>query len=476
MLMGCAFFGNGGRDLDPAEIIINGIIRASRFDGEDNGVYFVGPFSRRVSFGAQQNRALNLVYALRARDLLHGPIAVVGAGLAGLLITSTLVALDYEVDLFESKPRIFAHQRNTRHRFVHPTVNAWPEHPSLDLTTQLPFFDWCAGICNEVISGFEKEWTPIRDKLLDKKRLHLETEVLNYRARKAGISLEIKSAKDAKLFKTVIFATGFEVEKTIANADEASYWDDDRLERVRDNDGNARFAISGIGDGGLIDSLRLVHNEFEGGKLAVRVATALFESDIARRIKKAEAAFEADHKPSIERELEAVYDDSVRALPNGLRKELDISCSKILPLVWLIGNSETPFGRNAAPIHKLLVAHAIQQAAVSYVNGTLKIDENRRISIEPESEAPRLPLHSALIRHGAESTLMKLLKAKPAQLEKLISAQKNLSDDLISPFWMNSEIPKAFGYPEHNPKAIEFVKSRFDRARWVSSGFGPTCG
>jgi hypothetical protein len=451
------------------DIIIDQIIRASRFEGEDDGVYFLGPFSRRVSFAAQQNRALNLVYALRERNRLRDPVAVVGGGLAGLVITSALVALGHHVELFESNPQILARQRNASHRFIHPTVNAWPEHHSLDPTTQLPFFDWCADVCKDVMSAFDIEWTPVRQLLSQQKRLHLETEVKGYRVQSSGISLEIGHGRENKLFNTVIFATGFEDENSIDNAREGSYWREDNLESIRDSNIEAHFVISGIGDGGLIDSLRLVHSRFDGGKLAVRAATALFDTEIARRIRDAEAEFGADHSPAAEQKLKAVYEDCARNLPSDLVVELELSRIKVLPLVWLVGrDSATPFGRDAAPIHKLLVAHAINEGSIHFVpNGKVNIAPDGKVTIEPKNETPRVPLHSAVIRHGADNKLKKLLENKQDQLEKLIAAQRNLSDDLVNPFWMKGELPLVLGYPAHDPATREFQNSRFRRAKAI---------
>ena len=449
------------------EAIINTIIQASRIEGEDNGVYFVGPFSLLVSFAAQQNRALNLVYALHKRKLLREPIAIVGGGLAGLMVTSALTALKLEVDLFESKPQFLARQRNTRHRFLHPTVNAWPAHQSLDPTTQLPFLDWCASFCNEMISEIDADWAPVKEILANQNRLHLELEVMNYHVRQTGIALETKAGGGGKLFQTVIFATGFEDENSIPNLGKDSYWDADNLERIRDSDGSVRFAVSGIGDGGLIDSLRLVHSKFDGGILPIRAATTLIGTAIANQIQSAEAEFNSNRTDEMERQLETAYIGAAGNLPTDLLRELEASRIRILPLVWLVGRHHTPFAKDAAPIHKLLVAHAIRMGSICYVKGSVSVDEDQNITIDAQTDTPRLPLRSVVVRHGADNSLLKLLKHKPDQLAKLVRAQRTLSDSLVSPFWMKSEVASALGYPAHDPADKDFQKDRFRRAKSI---------
>jgi hypothetical protein len=66
--------------------VLDEIIEASRVKGREGVVFCLGPFARRVSFSAQQNRAPNLVWALAKKGLISAgdQTAVIGAGVAGL--------------------------------------------------------------------------------------------------------------------------------------------------------------------------------------------------------------------------------------------------------------------------------------------------------------------------------------------------------------------------------------------------------
>jgi hypothetical protein len=116
-------------------------------------------------------------------------------------------------------------------------------------------------------------------------------------------------------------------------------------------------------------------------------------------------------------------------------------------------------------MHKLLVAHAIRMGSIQYLNGEVFVDAENNITIETEDQGPKKPPRAVLIRHGADNALVKLLEGRPTQLEKLISAQMNLSDDLIKPFWMAEELPTPQGYPPHNPRDQSFQNDRFLRAK-----------
>jgi hypothetical protein len=89
------------------------------------GTYFIGNYSGRISFFAQQTRALNLVLALIRKERIEAGdrVGIVGGGLAGVTAAVALLQKDVEPDLFEQNHTLFRYQKNTRTRHVHPSVN-----------------------------------------------------------------------------------------------------------------------------------------------------------------------------------------------------------------------------------------------------------------------------------------------------------------------------------------------------------------
>lgn len=118
------------------------LVQAAAVPGME-GYYCLGPYGRRVSFIAQQYRALNLVWALHRRgDFKPGEhVAVIGGGLAGMTAAIAFLAHGCHVHLFE-RHKLMSRQRETEHRMVHPSINLWPME-DLRATTKLPFLAGC---------------------------------------------------------------------------------------------------------------------------------------------------------------------------------------------------------------------------------------------------------------------------------------------------------------------------------------------
>uniref|UniRef100_B0T9H3 FAD/NAD(P)-binding domain-containing protein n=1 Tax=Caulobacter sp. (strain K31) TaxID=366602 RepID=B0T9H3_CAUSK len=448
-------------------------LRAASIDGMPR-LYFLGPFASRINFAAQQNRALNLISALEESNALEKdkPIAVIGAGLSGVTAATALHLLGYEVHLIEEKGEILPRQSTTHHRIVHPTVNAWPFSADLLPTTQLPFFDWCADVCDKVMAEIRREWKALAgDRLHADKRLHLGTHVATHKIHRDGVTLTAKPTISTR-FGAVIFATGFEEEAALKNHKTGtSYWRDDALEQIRAIDTDARFLVSGTGDGGLIDALRLCHTEFMSGALALNAVTRLYKSPLADEIKAAEQAYRDSQVEGRDLLLWETYQSVAARLPKGLRELLDASLTPHRPLVYLVGVDLTPVARDAAPIHKLLVAHAERAGALDYIDGVVKANARGVLSIQPRVKGTYVPTPApqyAVIRHGAEKRIQNMLKVGHEKaLTKLISNQTALLDSLLSPFWRRQTFVLPNDYPRPDPTDQKFRDSRRPRAQKI---------
>lgn len=471
--------GGRGAGMATGDLAVAQILRETCYD--NSRVFFLGPFAKRINFVAQQVRALNLVYALRKQSRLEHEksIAVVGAGLSGLTIATALTLLGYLVHVFEKKGEVLFRQRYTAHRIVHPTIHAWPDHETLDPTISLPFFDWCTNQCDSVMIRIAQEWSTICKELIEDDRFHAGTKVIDYNEIRGGVALTTEPGiRTLPEFGTVIFAIGFEDETIITNIPaipKRSYWVDDDLERLRGESPDLRFIVTGTGDGGLIDSLRLIHGQFYKGTLPIKTATDLFQSPAATAISEAERKFRS-HEIS-EARLQEVYEECAEYLPQGVIERLEASIIKIRPLVYLIGRRSTPYGRDAAPIHKLLVAYAIRHGFIKYIQGHVSLAENNDCLIETDSELtkpnmPAIPAKAVVVRHGAVNALDDLLRNRPNVLRYIQQHQQVLADDMVEPYWADADIPSP-GQAIYKPDDTEFLGDRFKRASRMINEFWP---
>lgn len=234
-------------------------------------VYFVGARARRVSFWAQQNRALNLVWALRESGKLDNneECAVVGGGLAGMTTAAALITEGADVTLFERRHKLMHLQQENFQRYLHPRLAEWPERGSVQRFAELPCLQWHDGMANKVVDEIWQQWIGLRDSV-NKSRMypypglqeHSGLEVLNiaYFEDEKPI-VRYRDDKDnvhEKTFALVVVAIGFGLELNQSVSRSVSYWDNDNLTRpVLKGPIPRSYLVTGAGDGGLIDAVRL---------------------------------------------------------------------------------------------------------------------------------------------------------------------------------------------------------------------------
>jgi Pyridine nucleotide-disulphide oxidoreductase len=437
---------------------------AAKVEGKP-GIYFIGPFGRRVSFASQQRRALNTIWALeKAGKIREGQdIAVVGGGLAGLTAAVALAARKYSVWLYESRPRVLNAQALTMHRYVHPTVNFWPEK-NLDATTQFPFMDWYADVCAPVVKGIRDEWEEFfQDRLSE---IYTSTKV-----EKVTISdgpddqpsVKITACGDGPeemIFNAVVFATGFGTETVVDGVDTHSYWDEDYLP---ENSKSKPIMISGTGDGGLIDALRCVHKEFRLGQLAVTFAAMLDSTSMKTKLRETEDKVQEfsgklDDEKAAAKYAE-LYPELLQKMDTGCRNFLNASLIKRDPPLRLVGRLSSPYSMNAAPVHKLIISHAIDAGAIIYEQGTLMNGPK----FKPEVGAEQALADTLCIaRHGSAHPLSAILE--DAEIDQLRNNQRLLADLLedmpyTDDYWANWD-----NYPARNVASSEFARFRMPLA------------
>lgn len=452
---------------------IEQILEATTLDGWGK-VYFIGPYGRRLSFASQQNRALNLVWALTQHSNLDDRlrpglrVAVVGGGIAGLTSCAALLASDCIVSLFESKMGPLERQRASDHRYIHPTVNYWPfvlPNP----TTILPFLDWYSERCNKVLSRMGAEWDSRVLKHLN--HPYWGTTVSKLKPEGGKIFVEgwtVEGGRKKKLeskapYDLVLVTAGFEEEYSVRTYGTKSYWENDNFTASNRPDD---IVVSGSGDGGLIEALRLVHREFEGGefivKTAERVPTAI--AALAKHAERAGRSVGSD--ASAANLMDDLYSKLVADFPPDLEDFLmgSLLVREAAP-VLLVSELPKPFGKYSAPIHKLLMAHALARGAVKHRKGLLKRGGRRTIVEFSDGGAPLVCGKNRVVaRHGAPTSLDTFLSEEDHTLLK--NKQLALMDYQGKRLWPYRHF-QLKGYPPHDPKDKDFIHEHLKLADHV---------
>jgi hypothetical protein len=433
------------------------ILAAAEVAGRNGNVYCIGSFGRRVNFYAQQNRALNLVWALKEAGRIRSgnSIAVIGGGVTGLTAAAGLISLGCSVDIYESGAVAIPRQAATQHRLVHPTINAWPSKAP-EITTQLPFLEWHVGQCDQIAVSLKEQFESMRgagSRLIPN---IIVTDI--FEVATDLVMVRPHPEEGRKSYRLAIIALGFGDEVPSASfPGGVKYWSPDGLEIDRNNNKFDHYIISGCGDGGLIDALRIVHYDFGAGLLAFETAAELYGTPLAEDIESAEAAEDPDPV-----RLESAYAAAAELLRTDPRYErthqrLMKSLSRFRQLVVLTDTKwSPPFSPNAAPIHKLLVAHARRDGRIKYMSGEVALEEScYRVKGQPFSPIDKTRV---VVRHGADAraALVKILTI--AEIDDLELKQRRLSDHLGDRVWQ--PYPAGGGFPQQDPTSDDFIDHR----------------
>ncbi|MBJ7501005.1 MAG: NAD(P)-binding protein [Sphingopyxis sp.] len=222
-------------------------------------IYLLFPSHLRITFYAQQIRALELVEQLRGESWTDklSSIAIVGAGASGMTAAAALkmagLREGLEITLFESRDQIMPLQTGSLNKFLAPHLIDWPAEGSTQRRARLPILDWDEAIAGNVAMDLVTQFA----------RFDVKTEISTTIEKIVAVpnGVELLTRKDGlqkkRRFDLVIVAAGFglEAKPTGIESDTTSYW------RVHPKQGPSldgetrrkRFLISGLGDGGLID-------------------------------------------------------------------------------------------------------------------------------------------------------------------------------------------------------------------------------
>ncbi|MGY4411997.1 hypothetical protein ACVWW4_003733 [Bradyrhizobium sp. LB7.1] len=257
-------------DLLPLDVIAGTRVR------DRPHLFVLGCYDRRITFYAQQVRALSLVHALADQGYLRSNprIAVIGAGAAGLTCAAgAVLASASQVVLFEGAGNLLSLQSTTDRRNLDPHIYDWPALDTTDPVADLPILDWQAGTCRTVRDDVVVEFEDIAVRVGDRLEQRLRHRVNEIRQAGTGYELAFtdlnapvgSDRERTDRFDMVFLAIGFglEPQETVPNIQNSSYWSDAGVP-VGEFEGRPapRFFISGNGDGGLIDFVAAGSTDF----------------------------------------------------------------------------------------------------------------------------------------------------------------------------------------------------------------------
>jgi hypothetical protein len=442
---------------DAHDSIAEQVIRTSAM--QPRGVYLLGPLPNRISFAAQQRRALNLVYALKRRGLLGSgdPVAVIGAGLSGLTTAVALIGLNCEVQVFEPAGEALSVERAS-HRLVHPTINFWPtSRPSM--TTQMPFLDWAVGNLSVVASDVLAQAMPALEG-----RIHTNIFVKDIQGFSDGtLGLTAEPPIRDRRFRAVIVTDDLGLDRAMPGIGHISYWLPDDLEVQAESGKTRSFVVSGCGDGGLIDALRLIHRDYNQGRLIQDVAEELYRTELSEIIGAGEAFAKSKGDPKL---LDSVYSDAAARLDTdpihaALRETLRRSSERAPEIILTDRILDAPYALGSAPIHKLLIADALRRGVAWYLKGGVSLTGNDSVMVG-DRRVGDLAETRIIVRHGAELSVGHLFSDHELQEYRARSA---LAPDYDFELFWSDEVAVPPPLPEPVASNPAFLNSRLSMAQ-----------
>ncbi|MFK5596515.1 TIR domain-containing protein [Methylobacterium sp. HMF5984] len=444
------------------------LVDASSLD-ELRNIYFIGNFSGRINFFAQQTRALNLIWALLERGEIkpYDRVAVIGGGLAGVTAAVALLNKQVQVSLFEKQNNLFHFQRQTIIRHVHPTVNFWPE---MDLipSTSFPFLNWCENTPAKIIGSITAE---IRDYFSDIP-IHLRTTVKGIEKSVDGLTLRTGRTKTSGPFTAVLVACGFGLESPFKGSPHGiahSYWENEGLLPFDLAGIKPAIFISGNGDGALIEVIRGSLNNFEEGREIIELAKILdrnaVKGDIVK-LSKTESTRPSEYWAS---------DEPYRAylalpVPAAFQRRLKDNLTTGYTIFF---NTRAPgkFSAASAIIHRIIVANLISLKRVNCVVGDLKTVDwsTRPVKVTAKHKDENEWKGSAsrvLIRHGAARSLDWILDKQ--QQGRLAERQKQQFANSLTRHWGSEYYNDAERFPPFD--SPEYINRYLPRVREYLSG------
>jgi len=429
------------------------------------GLYYLAPFARRVSFASQQLRAFNLIWALHAdgRIRSNDRVAVIGAGVAGVTAACALRAYGCAVDIYDRASEPMWRQREASHRMVHPNINFWPAENGLLPTTSQPFMEWYYQPCTKVIDRLFDQWKEFVANDPNLLKFRGGHDISNAWGDHGSIFLEADPNIEGTEYKTAIVAVGFGDELVEPKFTTIDYWKPDTLESDRSDKKFKNFVISGCGDGGMIDALRVAY-DFGSGRLAIDAAATLAGTEIEKLLAEYDKPWRslADEYMDLARKIgeDPTYEPTRALLGSKLHQRVGL-------VIMVDSKYDNPFKSGAAPIHKLMVAYARTRGVIRYDQGSIgrATDHSITAPFSPNYEDKNTRV---VVRHGANLGFGRLLTTE--EVDEYKRTKLRLTEYNFSPAY--KDYPALPPWPKYDPADPLFRSHRRPLAEQAIGDFG----
>lgn len=481
----------------PEDVILD---RLAMSKSEFPNVYWVGRKAMRLTFLSQQQRSLNLIWALNKKGMFRDrpKVTVVGAGLAGLTAAFAASQLGASVTLIDSKHTALHLQLGCWLRFVHPHILDWPKEGSENPLTDLPCLNWGADMAAHVSESVIDQWSLVektvqayygyevrrigmlsggRPLVYAERGVVAEQKVPEEAKGKAGEPrAEAEEGKDRAEERRgnyeqdcdcLILAVGFGLEKSLPSVPFLSYWENDNFGRPLITGPIPRkYLVTGCGDGGLIDAIRLSLNAFNHAEFVYKLSTTpglddikrellRIDGDVALKVKshrntrkrinemireageRAGASFDkarARKRAEIEVQGE-LLEQAYRRLPEipAKLKELITKRLRTDTFVYLNSPSISPLSLGASILNRFVVFLLRKYGSLRYRAGEVEIiptlpGQPLRVIFRHDLFPPEeLQVHEIVVRHGPVPAIDRLFP------KHIVDAARVVSDDFDDP-------------------------------------------
>lgn len=408
-------------------------------------LYVLGSYEGRVTIHSQQIRAFNLVYALKTLGKLEKgkngelQVAVIGGGIGGLTAAVAAARMQVAVTIFERHSELLHNLRGCHTRHLHPNIYDWPQESAAKPNTDLPFLNWSAASADSVASHMLKQW---QDELSSRSRVIQVRNSVQVCIRnclpegKRRITVMSHPYEELE-FDVVILAVGFGVERHLPPQPLRSYWRDDSLHQpeIELRSERTHYLVSGNGDGGLIDLLRLRLKDFKQENLIEDFKLDEFgQADELREIENRIASVADPDRTIYEKynELPAPVELD-KLLLSRLRSDTTVT----------FNYSGWAFSHRSSVLHRYLVFRllridpntVVQPGALIALDGH-EPDLVAQFKVDGEEKTRRF--HRAVVRHGPHSALERDFPFLHAKFRDTLGP-RNALDATRRPCW-----PKGF--------------------------------
>ncbi|MES2921754.1 MAG: FAD-dependent oxidoreductase [Verrucomicrobiota bacterium] len=198
----------------------------------------------------------------------YTPLLIIGGGVSGLAAALEAAKQNIFVTLIESERELFSVQRKCTTRYLHPHEYDWPlshyREPAFPYSRKDESFTplqmhWRAGIAADVV---EKMANQITSSTPPKLNLRIGEDHI-------PVSLDtLRSKFDPRdEFEFILICAGGQEDTQLGKFTGFKYWDQDPLEKLSSLGSSKKVnnvLISGGGDGGLQDFLRIINDRKDG--------------------------------------------------------------------------------------------------------------------------------------------------------------------------------------------------------------------